>query len=337
MISMLRGSYLTIYIIAVICISFVRRADNPEAIISNGFIKAKLYLPDGEKGYYQGTRFDWSGVIASLEYQGHNYFGKWFDKYDPKSHDAIMGPVQEFSPLGYDEAKTGESFVKIGVGALRKIQEIRYRYPYNYEISNPGKWTVKTRKDKVDFIHELKDESGYSYLYTKTVQLVKGKPHLVLQHSLKNIGTRTIETSVYNHNFFVIDKEPTGPNIVMLFRFEVKAVDSGPGSVKGFGTIADIKNKSIIYNRALSKGEQVYSSGLRGYRDVSEDYNITLENVKTGAGVNITSDQVLEKLVYWANPSTYCAEPYIKLVALPGKEVKWRYNYEFYTFDPRTK
>ncbi len=309
---MVKISYLGICVIAALCISFIKRAENPEATISNGLINAHLYLPDGEKGYYQGTRFDWSGVISSLEYQGHSYFGKWFEKYDPKLNDA-------------------------GVGALKKIRERGYRYAYTYEIANPGKWTIKRRKDRIDFIHELKDGSGYSYLYTKTVQLVKGKPHLVLQHSLKNTGAKTIETSVYDHNFFVIDKEPAGPNIEISFPFDVKAEDRGVGSLKGFGTIANIKDRSIIYTRGLSKGEQVYSSGLQGYRSVPQDYDITLENIKTGAGVKITSDRVLEKLVYWSNPSTYCPEPYIKLVALPGKEVKWKYDYEFYTFAPRKK
>ncbi len=328
---------LTGSIIAVLCISFIKRAANPEAAISNGLITAQLYLPDSEKGYYQATRFDWSGIISSLEYKNHSFFGKWFDKYDPMLNDAIMGPVQEFGPLGYDQAEVGESFVKIGVGSLKKIQEKSYRYAYTYEISNPGKWTVKTNKDKVIFVHELKDESGYSYLYTKIVQLIEGKPHLVLQHSLKNTGSKIIETNVYDHNFFVIDKEPTGSNIEISFPFQVIAKDRGIGSLKGFGTIANIKGRSIIYNRALNKGEQVYSSGLEGYRKVTEDYNITVENVKSGAGVKITSDQVLDKLVYWSNPSTYCPEPYIKLVAAPGKEVKWKYNYEFYTFEPRER
>src|SRR3954468_2801637 len=90
-------------------------AEAPEAEISNGALRAKLYLPDAENGYYRATRFDWSGVISSLEYKGHNYFGKWFEKYDPKIHDAIMGPVEEFrtngSGLGYEEAKAGETFI----------------------------------------------------------------------------------------------------------------------------------------------------------------------------------------------------------------------------------
>ena len=83
-------------------------AEFPQAEISNSRVRAKLYLPDAQNGYYRGTRFDWSGVIASLECDGHSYFGKWFERYDPKLHDAITGPVEEFftngAGLGYDEA-----------------------------------------------------------------------------------------------------------------------------------------------------------------------------------------------------------------------------------------
>ncbi|MEI9946301.1 MAG: hypothetical protein WDN26_19030 [Chitinophagaceae bacterium] len=319
------------FFVAALFISAAPPEDFPEATISNGLIKAKLFLPDHEKGYYQATRFDWSGVIPLLEYSGHTYFDTWNQStYSPKLNDAIMGPVQEFGPLGYNEAKPGETFVKIGVGGLKKIEERSYRYAFTYEIANPGKWTIKKKKDRITFIHELTDASGYSYVYTKTIELVKGKPLMVIQHSLKNTGSKSISTTVYDHNFFVIDKEPTGPNMKMTFAFDVKAEDRGNGSLKGFGTIADVKGKSILYNRSLSKGEQVYSSGLQGFRKVPEDYQFITENTKTGAGAKITSDQVLDKLVYWANPVTACAEPYIQLDVAPGKEIKWKYNYEFF-------
>jgi hypothetical protein len=61
----------------------------PQAVISNGLIRAKLYLPDQHQGCYRGARFDWPGVITSLEYKGHSYFGQWFEHYDPKTHDSI--------------------------------------------------------------------------------------------------------------------------------------------------------------------------------------------------------------------------------------------------------
>src|SRR5689334_23225472 len=113
-------------------------ADFPEAEISNGSIRATLRLPDPARGYYRGTRFDWSGVISSLQYKGHEYFGQWFEKYDPKTHDAIMGPVEEFrtgdAGLGYDEARTGGTFIRIGVGVVRKPEEPQYRQFNTYDI-----------------------------------------------------------------------------------------------------------------------------------------------------------------------------------------------------------
>src|SRR5690348_7202639 len=94
------------------------QADAPKADISAGPVHATLYLPDATRGYYRGTRFDWAGSIAGLTWKDHSYFGKWFDRYDPTLHDAITGPVEEFQSVGYDDAKVGESFIRIGVGAV---------------------------------------------------------------------------------------------------------------------------------------------------------------------------------------------------------------------------
>ena len=72
-------------------------------------IEATVYLPDAKAGYYRGTRFDWSGAVARLRWNKHEYFGEWFERHDPVLHDGITGPVEEFltgdSALGYDEAK----------------------------------------------------------------------------------------------------------------------------------------------------------------------------------------------------------------------------------------
>src|ERR1700750_2455362 len=97
------------------CLCAMIEGEPPQAEITNGLIRAHLYLPDAEKGYYRATRFDWSGVINDLEYKGHHYYGQWYEKYSPTINDAIMGPVEAFDPIGYDEAKPGEGFIKIGV------------------------------------------------------------------------------------------------------------------------------------------------------------------------------------------------------------------------------
>jgi hypothetical protein len=97
----------------------------PQVEISNGLVKAKVWIPDPEKGYYRGTRFDWAGVISSLKYKGHEYFGVWKGTSEP--HNEIVGPAESFTAndkvLGYNEAKVGDTFMRIGVGLCEKPNE----------------------------------------------------------------------------------------------------------------------------------------------------------------------------------------------------------------------
>jgi hypothetical protein len=297
----------------------------PQTDISNGIIKAKLYLPDAKNGYYRGSRFDWSGNMPGLEFKGHSYFGKWFTKYSPEIHDVIMGPVEDFTSLDYPETKPGESFIKIGVGVLDKPDDKAYDLSRTYPIKDGGTWKVKKQSDKVLFTHELSG-LGYSYKYEKTVQLVKDKPEMVLTHTLRNTGKKTIETTVYCHNFFLIDKQLAGPSCVITFPFSLK------GEGKGFGELVKFDGNQIVFLKELASNQQVYCGDVQGYGSASSDYDIRIENKNTGAGVRITCDQPIVRLVFWSCSTTACPEPYIKIKVDPGKEFTWKINYEFYTF-----
>jgi hypothetical protein len=304
-------------------------ADFPQADISNGILKATLYLPDAEKGYYRATRFDWSGQIPSLEYKGHTYFGVWNPApYDPKLHDAITGPVEEFLTdgmgLGYADAKPGGTFIKLGVGVIRKPDEPKFQQFKTYEIVDPGKWIVKKKADSIAFTQIVKDPaSGYAWEYTKTVRLVKGQPRMVLEHRLKNTGTKVIASDVYEHNFYMLDKQPTGPDVVVKFPFEVHAAGD-------FHGLAETRGKDLVYLKELVDRQSAQSE-LTGFSSDPKDYNISEENLKTGAGVRQTSDRPLVRINYWSIRTTACPEAYIRMHIEPGKEFTWRIAYDFYT------
>ncbi len=298
----------------------------PESEISNGAITARFYLPDSESGYYRGTRFDWSGVIYSLKTAKHEYFGQWFPKYDPKLHDAIMGPVEEFrtnnAGLGYDEAKVGGTFIRIGVGVVTKPEEAAYQSFRTYDIVDHGKWRVRSGKDRIEFRHELRDQTGYGYRYTKRIRLEPGRAVMVIEHELSNTGRKRIVTSQYNHNFFVIDGQPTGPAVEVKLPFELEAVRAFRGD------IAVASGKQIGYKRELQTGESVIAE-FRGFGDTASDYDVRVENKKAHAGVRITGDRPLSKLVYWSIRTVFSPEPYIDLSVEPGKSTRWSYRYEF--------
>ncbi len=304
-------------------------AQFPEATISNGILKATLSLPDPQRGYYRATRFDWSGQMPSLEYKGHSYFGAWNPApYDPKLHDAIMGPVEEFlgadgMPVGYADAKPGGTFIKLGVGVIRKPDDSKYQQFKTYEIVDNGKWTIRRHADSVDFIQTVKDPaSGYGYEYTKTVRLVRGKPDMVLAHRLKNLGTKPIVSDVYEHNFYMIDKQPTGPDVVVKFPFDVH-------SAGNFNGLAETRGKDLVYLKELQKGQSA-ASELTGFGSDAKDYDIAEENTKTGAGVRQTSDRPIVRINYWSIRTTACPEAYIRMNIEPGKEFTWKIMYNFY-------
>jgi len=325
------GALMRFWLVAIgLVLSQAPATEFPHAEISNAHIHATLYLPDAQSGYYRGTRFDWSGAIASLESGGHNYFGQWFERYDPKLHDAITGPVEEFltngAGLGYDEAKPGESFVRIGVGAVRKPEEPRYRQFSTYDIVDPGTWTVNKGSDWIEFVHALRDTAGYAYVYRKKLRLAKNS--LVLEHHLKNTGRKVIATSVYEHNFFMLDQQPTGPDTSVRLTFPVRAT----GPLNG---LAEIRGNELAYLQELQP-RQTVQTDLEGFGASNKDYDIRVENRKTGAGVRQTGDRPMSKLHLWSIRTTVCPEAFIDLRIEPGKESSWRIAYEFYPAATRT-
>lgn len=323
-------------------------AEFPHAEITNGPIRLKLYLPDAKNGFYRGTRFDWSGEIGSLEYKGHEYYGPWFNAVDPKVHDfryagteiivspcsAASGPVEEFqtngTALGFDEAKIGGTFIKIGVGVLRK-DEAHYDYVKQYEIVDGGKWTVERHHDSVEFIQELTDpSSGYGYIYRKTVRLIEGKPEMVLEHSLRNTGRRAIQSEVYDHNFLVLDKQPPGPDFTISVPFQIHTPH--PLSPEP----AEIQGNRFVFLKVLQDEDQVQTL-LEGFGDTPQDNKIRIENHKVGAGMTITGDHPLSKLNLWSIRAVLSLEPFISMTIGPGGESSWKISYEYYTLPPNTK
>jgi hypothetical protein len=303
----------------------------PQVEIANGQIRAVLFLPDPEAGYYRGTRFEWGGVFGSLEYGGRNYAARWYEPHDPRRHDSLGGPIQEFvtdglnnAGLGYAAAQPGETFVKIGVGALRKPDEPGYRFTQYYEIVDPGQWAVAATSDAVEFVQDLSDPgSGYAYRYTKTVRLLPDEPVVVLEHRLLNRGERTIETSVYNHNFLVMDDRPSGPEISVRFPFEVDVTATGARP------LLDVRGSRLTYQRPLEAGESVHYR-LAGFGGDAADNDFRVESAATGVGIRIAGDRPLSHFVYWSVPSVISPEAYVQMAIEPGGEFEWRTTYTFY-------
>lgn len=315
-------------------------ADYPQRELSNGQLRVKLYLPDASRGYYHATRFDWSGMISSVVYGGHEFYGQWFQRTDPKVHDFIYdaadivagpctsatGPAEEFvDALGYGDAKPGGAFLKIGVGMLRKPDGARYDHFKLYDVVDSGKWSVKESAASVDFRQELNDsESGYGYVYDKTVRLTPGKPEMIIEHTLRNTGKKALETRVYNHNFQAFDHRAPGSGIRISVPYTIQ---SNQPPEKG---LAEIRGNQIVYLKTLA-GEERVTTPMLGFGTSASDYDIRIEDHTPGVGVRIVGDRPLANMALWSIRAVLAVEPFVAVSVAPGQSFRWRIAYTYYS------
>jgi hypothetical protein len=290
----------------------------PTRILANGSVRMQLYLPDTQRGYYRGARFDWSGVIGRVEYKGHTFYAPWKSTHDPGNHDDVSGPVSEFSipgPLGYAQAKPGETFIKIGVGHLRKPRDAAYAIATRYEIVKPGEWKIDAGDDWIEFTQQITDDRGWGYQYTKRIELLKDAPGFVMLHRLKNTGTNAIDTSCYNHNFTKIDDVPVGPAYRLIFPFDLHAIE------RKLNPPAQVNGNQIIFTGDIAAGAS-FMGIFDGFKTPA-DNAVIIRNGKTGAAIHITGDETPMRLAVWGTSTCACPEIYVPIKLAPGEEKKW--------------
>lgn len=293
--------------------------------ISNDTLKITLHAPDGEKGYYRGTRFDWAGVFESIEYRGCNYAEPWFEGYSPVRHDAVCGPAEEFSPIGLDEAAAGEPFLKIGVGMLEKMEGEYDRFKL-HNILDSGVRSVEVTKDSIIQTHRLDSARGYAYEYVKQIRLT-GENSFCISHRLQNVGSKTLKGDVYNHNFFTLGLLQTGESRQLDFPYTPEGDWRAEYSEVGF------TDSGIRFTRILQKGESVYAGNIheagKGLADSPNEFE--LRETRTGRGVSARCAIPMTKAVFWSYHLIACIEPYIDFCIEPGKtynfDIEYTLNY----------
>ena len=289
--------------------------------ISNDTLKITLHAPDGGKGYYRGTRFDWAGVFESIEYRGCNYAEPWFEKYNPLAHDAVCGPAEEFSPIGLDEVAPGEPFLKIGVGMLEKMEGEYDRFKL-HKILDPGTRSVEVTKDSIIQVHHLQSTQGYAYEYVKEIRLT-GENSFCINHRLTNKGVKALKGDVYNHNFFTLGLLETGESRQLDFPFKPEGDWRAEYSEVGF------TENGIRFTRTLKKGESVYTGNIHetGKGLAGSPNAFVLRETQTSRGVSAECALPMTKAVFWSYHLIACIEPYIDFSLAPGESLDFAIDY----------
>ena len=120
----------------------------PNVTIEGHGVRAVVYIPDADKGYYRSSRFDWGSMVGRVQLAVPNNGGNvtLFTDARPRPHrpllsDHVLGLAAEFGcgvrgtlctpghgydllatngVLGYGDAGKGGTFLKLGVGKLQR-------------------------------------------------------------------------------------------------------------------------------------------------------------------------------------------------------------------------
>ncbi|MDJ0758720.1 MAG: hypothetical protein QNJ19_04935 [Woeseiaceae bacterium] len=297
--------------------------DYPRLELDNGRLRVSVYVPDAEHGYYRGPRFDWSGMIEHVETARHRFYSPLHVTHDPMRHDCVSGPAEEFAmfePMGFAEARRGETFVKIGVGLLEKGNDDEYQFAGDYRIVRAGEWDIRHAPDSVEFSQELAGDRGWGYTYTKTIALVPGKSELIIAHRLENSGEKKISINNYNHNFSLIDNLPYGPDYRVEFPFTTMI----PIRINQF---AWFRGNTVEVPEPLGD-RSLWIPLFEGAGRV--EYNRALiKHEPSGASIEFIGDAPVTRMVFWAVERAACPEPFIRLKIAPGETEAWSSRYHF--------
>ncbi|MET4693178.1 hypothetical protein [Endozoicomonas lisbonensis] len=291
----------------------------PEVRLENDTVKVAVYLPDIEKGSYRSTRFDWSGLIHSFQFEEIEYFGRWRSEpvHNPEMHFSVNGPAQIFGNLGYGESDT---FVRIGIGVLEKPEnEKSFNFINPYQILDHGEWQVESTDDTVQFVQTLQDDTGYGYRYRKTVTL--NEQGFSMAHQLENTGEKAIETTVFNHHFFVIDDQTVDEQYQVFFPFSpAKQIEESR---------IELQDDSLQIIEPISDEDRLFVP-LTGFARTADDHQFRIHHNGLNRGIKVQVDQPLSRLVVWANDRSLSPENFLEVNVPVGESFSWTAEYRVY-------
>lgn len=288
-------------------------------ILKKGPITLEIDLPSEN---YQGSRFDWTGKIVALRFNGKPLAGSEFTDTS-LLRSCGRGFYNEFgmnSPLGYDQVKPGEWFHKIGVGLLqRDDQSYDFQRPYAIQ---PANFQVVAGPDQLTIICQSVHRDGYAYRLSKEIGL--SASGFSLRYQLENQGEQPILTQEYTHNFLALDRALIGADYVLQFPFvlQTEAFEEMVNPEQ----LVSLERDTVRFRGTPT--QPFFFSNLAGGAEVEAKW--TLENHQTRLGITETGDFSTQLVNLWGWGHVISPELFISLEIAPGQRQQWSRTYELY-------
>ena len=274
--------------------------------LNNNDIELIVYPPSPQDPHF-ATRYNHAGYIANIYLKkiGRYLLERPMDEFKPFDGDGF--PDEFETPLGYDNAMVGESFVKVGVGEEKKLSQVPYTNWDCHPITKLADTYYELKGNSVTFGQTLRTDN-YAYVYHKTISLIPNG--FEITHDIKNVGGTDISTMWYSHCFISLEGQD-------------KAELSLPVSFVERENCSNISSDSRTYtlsNTYSARGEcfnwDVPNEAVNRYTLGLDDYTLSVE-----------CDKACYEFQLYINKRIISPEPKIDIVVKKGENFTFTSRY----------
>lgn len=301
---------------------------------------------------YSGTRFDWTGFITQISLAtpgGKEHTFCVPESLKPGEGTGGWGICNEFGndkPIGYDEAQPGESFLKLGIGLLKRPEQPKYNFFLPYEVDRLFPIHVVSTDSSVTFTVEPIECRGYAARLTKTVSVQEN--WLIVTYQLENVGSKLIDTNEYCHNFMGFDKHLIGPEYRLHFPYTIQLEDF-TASYRHFlppllrKLLPTLLQDKLLKQMAIPGNKMVQAKGAdftflatpqaafyfrpMGFSK-TDGYQWELTHLPSGVSMREYDDFGPSRVAVWGTTHVVSAEIFTDIYLQPGQASTWSRRYE---------
>jgi len=332
---------------------------------------------DDERTFYYGSRFDHGSMIGPIYRKERKYFSDGTEKSTThvlfgtdmwrmphNSHwpESGVGLAAEFGVgdngafcfyrcgwnqvsdvtngvLGYTEARVGEPFLKIGVGALIKgtcpacdsTGDYKFNSPYLFH--ELPLWTLEQEGTSVVKMQHQASLNQYGYKIAKEITLVDDT--LTVTSTLTNLGVTPFSTAWYSHNFFSCDGNAVGPgySVELNLKGDRDPLYEEPGTWSWSTPLVEYAKVNRRTNSVRIDMEKALNPGVRIKSEFTNDGTtnggFTIEACGTTIETSIpqleqhTADISMYAYNLYIERATFSPEPQILMHLNPGESRTW--------------
>jgi hypothetical protein len=240
-------------------------------------------------------------------------------------------------PPGYNEGKSGDPFLKIGVGILRR-DGAAYNFSANYPVIELARTTATWQPDRVHFVQTLTGNANGYCCYLEEDVIVKND-RLIMNYLLRNTGSKSFATEQYLHDFVCFSGRSVGPNVRLSFPYDF-TTNPTVTPWQPSGRIRSIMAAAApVYVRIANsieftdKASGVPKIWIYKPQDYAGPELCAVEHTETQQRVVIETSIPTAYVGIWTTDYQVSPEQFLQVTLAPGEEARFSRTYSFRTND----